>query len=219
MSSSTDPLLDEVREAAQVEDQTSARILDAALDRFTTFGVRRTTMDDIASAAGIGRATVYRRFAGRDDIVRAVILREMARFIGEVDAAVQAIDDPLERFVEGFVATLREARAHPLLRRLLEVEPDLLLPFLTLQGAPALSLSRAYLSGEFRRSQSEGHIRADVDVDLVAEMLVRLCQSLLLTPDGMIEVDDDAGLRHLARAYLAPALFTTPGSMAAPGRT
>ena len=37
---------------------------------------------------------------------------------------------------------------------------------------------------------------------------MRLCQSLLLTPDGMIQLDDDAGLRHLARAYLAPALFT-----------
>lgn len=209
MSTAESPLLDEVREAAQVDDDTSARILDAALDRFTTFGVRRTTMDDIASAAGVGRATVYRRFAGRDDIVRAVILREMARFLSEVDAAVQAIDDPLERFVEGFVATLREAREHPLLRRLLEVEPDLLLPFLTVQGAPALSLSRAYLAQEFRISQQDGHIRPDVDVDLVAEMLVRLCQSLLLTPDGLIELDDDAGLRDLARDYLAPALFAT----------
>ena len=216
MSTAESPLLDEVREAAEIDDATSARILDAALDRFTTFGVRRTTMDDIASAAGIGRATVYRRFAGRDDIVRAVILREMARFISEVDAAVQAIDDPLERFVEGFVATLREAREHPLLRRLLEVEPDLLLPFLTVQGAPALSLSRAYLSQEFRTSQQDGHIRPDVDVELVAEMLVRLCQSLLLTPDGLIELHDDAGLRHLARAYLAPALFTSSAS-ASPG--
>lgn len=203
-----EPLLEQVRGAAEVDDATSARILDAALDRFTTFGVRRTTMDDIAAVAGIGRATVYRRFAGRDEIIRAVILREMGRFIAEVDAAVQRIADPLDRFVEGFVATLREAREHPLLRRLLEVEPDLLLPFLTLQGAPALSLSRAYLADELRQSQVDGHIRPDVDVDLVAEMLVRLCQSLLLTPDGLIELDDDAGLRHLARAYLAPALFT-----------
>ena len=201
-------LLDLVREAAEVDDETSARILDAALRRFAADGVRGTTMDDIAREARIGRATVYRRFSGRDEIVRAVLLREMARFIGEVDAAVQRIDDPLERFVEGFVATLREARDHPLLRRLLEVEPDQLLPALTLEGTPALTLARAYLAQEFRRSQADGHIHGDVDVDLVAEMLVRLCQSLLLTPGGMIELDDDAGLQHLARAYLAPALFT-----------
>lgn len=206
--SATDPLLDELRDAAEVDDPTSARILDAALDRFTTFGIRRTTMDDVAAAAGVGRATVYRRFAGRDDIVRAVILREMARFIAEVDAAVQAIEDPLERFVEGFVATLREARDHPLLRRLLEVEPDLILPFLTTEGTPALTLSRAYLTREFHRSRAEGHIRPDVDVELVAELLVRLCQSLLLTPEGRIRLDDDTGLQQLARDHLAPSLFT-----------
>jgi len=153
---------------SEPDDDLGRRILDAAVDRFGTFGIRRTTMEDVATAAGIGRATLYRRFAGRHDLVRATVEREMARFISEVDAAVQRIDDPLERFVEGFVATLREAREHPLLRRLLEVEPDLLLPFLTVQGAPALSLSRAYLAKEFRLSQQQGHIRADVDVDLVA---------------------------------------------------
>lgn len=204
-----EPLLAQVRGGAEVDDATSTRILDAALDRFATVGLRRTTMDDIAAVAGIGRATLYRRFAGRDEIIRAVILREMGRFISEIDAVVQRIEDPVDRFVEGFVATLREAREHPLLRRLLEVEPDLLLPFLTLQGTPALSLSRAYLADQFRQSQADGHIRADVDVELVAEMLVRLCQSLLLTPDGLIELDDDGGLRRLARAYLAPTLFAS----------
>lgn len=203
----TEPLLDRVRGAAEVDDPTSAAILDGALDRFITFGIRRTTMDDIAQAAGIGRATVYRRFGGRDEIVRAVILREMARFITEVDAAVQPIEDPVERFVEGFVAILREAREHALLRRLLEVEPDLLLPFLTVQGGPALSFSRAWLADQLRTSQAEGEVDPRVDVDMAAELLVRLCQSLLLTPDGLIRLDDEEGLRTLGRTYLAPALF------------
>lgn len=203
-----EPLLARAR-AAEVDDATSARILDAALDRLATVGLRRTTMDDIAAGAGVGRATLYRRFAGRDEVIRAVILREMDRFISGVDAVVQRIEDPVDRFVEGFVATLRAAREHPLLRRLLEVEPDLLLPLITLQGAPALSLARASLADELRQSQTNGHVRADVDVELLAEMLVRLCQSLLLTPDGLIELDDDGGLRRLARVYLAPTLFTS----------
>jgi AcrR family transcriptional regulator len=80
------PLLEQVRGATDTDDEVSGRILDAALDRFAAFGLRRTTMEDIASAADVARATVYRRFTGRDEIVRAVILREMARFIAEVDA-------------------------------------------------------------------------------------------------------------------------------------
>lgn len=205
----TEPMLDRVREAADVEDETAARILDAALDRFATFGIRRTTMDDIAEAAGIGRATVYRRFGGRDEIVRAVVLRELARFIAEVDAVVQAIDDPVERFTEGFVAMLRAARTNDLLRRMLDVEPQLVLPALTVEAGSAVALCREYLVGELGRSQVDGEIRADVDVEVVAELLVRLCQSLLLTPNGVLDVDDEDGLRRLARAYLAPALFTT----------
>lgn len=203
----TDPLLAMAQEAAEVVDETSERILDAALDRFSAFGIRRTTMDDIAGQAGVGRATLYRRFAGRDDIVRAVILREMARFIAEVDEAVESIDNPVDRFVGGFVAILRSAREHPLMRRLLETEPDLLLPFLTVQGGPALSLSRHWLSVQLRQSQATGEIAADVDVEMVAELLVRLCQSLILTPDGLIQLHDDQGLQALARNYLAPALF------------
>lgn len=203
----TEPLLDRVRDAAEVDDQTSARILDAALDRFTAVGIRKTTMDDIAVAAGVGRATVYRRFEGRDDVVRAVILRELARFLAEVDAALAGVTDPLDRFVRGFVSTLRAARENPLLGRLLEVDSDLLVPFLTVGGAPALRLSRAFLADELRESQALGFIRPGVDVDLVSELLVRLCQSLLLTPDGLLRLDDDAGLEDLARTYLAPALF------------
>lgn len=205
----TEPMLDRVREAADVEDETAARVLDAALDRFATFGIRRTTMDDIAEVAGIGRATVYRRFGGRDEIVRAVVLRELARFIAEVDAVVQAIDDPVERFTEGFVAMLRAARTNDLLRRMLDVEPQLVLPALTVEAGSAVALCREYLVGELGRSQVDGEIRADVDVEVVAELLVRLCQSLLLTPNGVLDVDDETGLRRLARAYLAPALFTT----------
>jgi AcrR family transcriptional regulator len=206
-----------VERAAEMSDETSRRILDAAVDRFATFGIRRTTMDDVAAAAGIGRATLYRRFAGRDDIVRAAVFRELARFVDEVDARVQELEGPVERFVEGFVAILSAARRHPLLNRLLEIEPELILPFLTVQAGPVLELNREYLSRQLRASQREGSMRQDIDPEIVAELLVRLCQSLLLTPSGLlIESDDEEGLRRLAHAYLAPALFTGERAPAGP---
>ncbi len=208
MSSATaPPVLERVRAATDTPDPTDVRILDAALATFVDVGLRRTTVDDIASAARVGRATIYRRFATRDGVVRAVILRELARFVGEVDAAVQPIADPRERLVEQIVATLREAREHPLLRRLTELEADLLLPFLTVQAAPALALCRASLVEELTRSQQAGAIEADLDLETVAELLVRVCQSLLLTPDGHIRPDHEQDLRDVARAHLVPLAF------------
>lgn len=194
--------------ASEMEDETSRRILDAAIDRFTTFGIRRTTMDDVAAAAGIGRATLYRRFAGRDDIVQAAISRELARFVEAVDTRIRELDSPVERFVEGFVAILGSARKHPLVNRLLEIEPELILPFFTVHAAPVVELSREYLARQLGASQRHGEMRRDVDPEVVAELLVRLCQSLLLTPGGgVIDADDEDGLRRLAHAYIAPTLF------------
>lgn len=202
-----------VRRAAEIDDATSRRILDAAVARFATVGIRGTTMDEIAEAAGVGRATLYRRFAGRDELVRATVLRELATFVADVDARVEDLDGPLEQFVEGFAAILVSARGHPLLRRLLELEPDLILPVLTVQAGPVLELGREYLAGRFLDAQRDGSMRGDVDPRIVAELLVRLCQSLLLTPDDLlIDPDDEEGLRRLAHAYLAPTLFTAPAT-------
>jgi AcrR family transcriptional regulator len=205
----TDAVLARAAEELQIEDDTSRRILDAAVERFTRFGIRRTTMDDVAAAAGVGRATLYRRFAGRDEIVRASVTREMARFVTNVHGAVRDLDDPGEQLVEGFVTILRAAREHPLLNRLIETEPEYLLPFLTTQGGPVLAMCRDYLAGQLAAAQRAGTMVADLDPSVVAELVVRLSQSLLLTPTGVIDADDEDGLRRVARACFLPALFPT----------
>ena len=191
------------------EDATSTRILDAALARFELFGVRRTTMDDVAAAASVGRATLYRRFSGRDEIVQATMLREMARFIATVDEAGAAPDEPREQLVEGFVTILRAARTHPVLSRLLETEPDVILPFLTVENAPLLALCRDYLTEQLEGWQAAGLVAAEVEPQVLAEVLVRLSQSLLVTPRGAIDADDPDALRSMARTYLVPLVFGT----------
>ena len=188
-------------------DPTSERILDAAQQRFLLVGIRRTTMDDIAEAAGLGRATLYRRFAGRDDIVLATIAREFERFAHAVEQQMQAFDDPRDRLVEGFVAIVHAAHTHPLLTRLLEVDPELVLPFLTQQGGIILRFNRDFLADHLRAGQRYGVIREDLDPDEVAELSVRICHSLLLTPRGLIDAADRERLRAVAHRYLAPILF------------
>ena len=196
----------------RVEEHTAQRILDAARRRFALVGIRRTTMDDIAAEAGVGRATLYRRFAGRDDVVLATVAREFQGFAHDVDARMRALDDPRDRFIEGFVAIVRAARTHPLLQRLLEIEPDLVLPFLTTQGALLLRFNRSFLAEHLAAGQRAGLLRAELDPDLVAELIVRLCHSLLLSPSGLIDADDDESLRSLGRRYLAPVLFARPAA-------
>ena len=57
-----------------MENETQERIVRAALDCFSAQGIKKTSMDDIAQAAGVTRVTVYRYFADKRDLVREAFL-------------------------------------------------------------------------------------------------------------------------------------------------
>lgn len=180
----------------------SVRILDAALAQYLAHGLRRTSVDDVARAAGIGRATVYRRFANRDDLVQAVLARECRRFFAEIAAATESLPTVADRLVEGFVVGLRSARKQPLLNRMLATEPDASLPFLTVQGGPVLAVMRDFMVRQYLASPEASAL--GVDPTAVAEILVRLFISLVLTPDTTLALGTEDEIRDTARRYLVP---------------
>lgn len=204
-TSANDSLLARAIARPTTEEKVARRILDAALEQFTTFGLRRSSVDDVAKRAGVSRVTVYRRFQTKDGLVEACLLREGSRFFQKLDAAVAALGTMEERVVEGFVVALRYTREHPLFGGLLRLEPEVVLPYLTVQGGPALAATTDYLTAHLRRAQqAEG--RPDSDPRPVAELMVRVAVSFLLNPASCIELDDEEQARAFARRYLAPLL-------------
>ncbi|MEV2243342.1 TetR/AcrR family transcriptional regulator [Streptomyces sp. NPDC049970] len=186
-------------------DALSEQILDAAREQFTTFGLRRSTVDDVAKRAKVSRVTVYRRIGNKDSLVSACLLREYRRFVVDVDEAVAALPTVEDRLVAGFVAVLRHIREHPLVGGLLRLEPEIMLPFLTLESGPALVAIRGYLADRLRSAQlAEG--RPETDQTPVAELMVRITVSFLLNPVSCFELDDDEQVGAFARRYLVPLI-------------
>jgi len=185
-------------------DETTERIIAAARDVFGTTGFRRATMDDVATAAGFGRATVYRRFDNKSALVEAVFLDELKDYLAEVDAATERFDTFEEQMVEGFVVTLRAVQNSTTIGRLLDIEGDWGLSYVTVRMTPVLAAAREYLASKIRVAQRSGEAHEDVDPELAAEVIVRLCHSLLLTPEGAIPHRDGAAARRFARDYLVP---------------
>jgi AcrR family transcriptional regulator len=70
-----------------MSEQRVAQILDAAYRCFTKHGVRRTTMDDIAAAAGMSRPAVYQYVRNKDDAFRRLAGRMFAAALAEARAA------------------------------------------------------------------------------------------------------------------------------------
>ncbi|MFI5716379.1 TetR/AcrR family transcriptional regulator [Nocardia sp. NPDC051750] len=181
----------------------SVQVLDSALSAFLDFGIKRTSMGEIARRAGISPATLYRRFESKNDLVEAVTIREAQRFVVKIDNRVRTVAGSEDQLVEIFVAFISAIAGNPLLLRLLRTEPDLVLPRLTTEAGPILAVGRTYLAAKLRELSDSGD-NADFDPDLIAEIMARLAQSLALTPDGLIPIEDEAAGREFARRTLLP---------------
>ncbi|WP_227983319.1 TetR/AcrR family transcriptional regulator [Nocardia spumae] len=179
------------------------QLLESALSAFLDFGIKRTSMGEIARRAGISPATLYRRFESKNDLVEAVSVREAQRFVTDIEQRVGSIADNEDQLVEIFVVFITSLAHNELLRRLLRTEPELILPRLTTEAGPILEVGRVYLADKLR-----GLPQADADpgfdADLIAEIMARLAQSLALTPDGLIPLSDEQAARAFARRTLLP---------------
>lgn len=181
-------------------------ILDAAYDLFCRQGVQRTSMDDVARRAGLSRITVYRRVSSKEALVEQVVLREFRRYFDQFLLDISRAETLADRVAVGFVSSLKAIRTHPLIGERLAAEPEVFVPsLLGARGSTLLAVAR-FLAGQLRREQAAGNVAADVDVDVVAELMVRLCTSFLLAESDLIDLDDDAGLDAVARRYLVPLL-------------
>ncbi len=80
------------RPPSRTDDPTRARILEAARDQFLRLGFSPVTTDDIASAAGVSKATLYRAFPGKEQLFREVILGQLLEIETGIDSLISARD-------------------------------------------------------------------------------------------------------------------------------
>jgi AcrR family transcriptional regulator len=88
-------------------------VLDAAAACYVRLGVARTTAADVARAAGISRATLYRRFGSHEAIFLAVLTRESEAMARDAEHHLVSVDDPSQRIVEGMLFSIAEVRRRP----------------------------------------------------------------------------------------------------------
>lgn len=197
-------------------DASRAAILDGALAAFIDVGVKRTSMGDVARRARISPATLYRKFAGKSGLVEAVALREARRFVADMADNMEDVRrsgaDAEEQIVELALAVIDHLQRNKLLRRLLETEPELVLPVLTTGGGPVLALGRDYLAGVLKQFQDDG-LMPVYDPVPMAEVLARLSLSFALTPDTALPLDDHQATRAILRAHIVPALGLPAGPL------
>ncbi|MCR5978434.1 TetR family transcriptional regulator [Gordonia jinghuaiqii] len=189
-------------------DPTAEKLLDAAFDLFSRLGVQRTPMEKVAKRAGVTRVTLYRKFATKDALVDEVVLREFRRYFDRFRSEIPNADSVAERVVVGFVGSLRAISGNPLIGGINGEEPSMLIESMIGGDGLLLAVVQQFVSVQLRREQLAGNISDELDVELVAEMMVRISASFLTVPSRVVDITDDAQLAEVARQFLVPMLNT-----------
>ncbi|MDX6739505.1 TetR/AcrR family transcriptional regulator [Actinocorallia sp. A-T 12471] len=183
-------------------------VLDAARDCVLAVGVRRTTLTDIARRAGVSRMTLYRRWPDVRTIVGDLMTREwLALAVSVVDTA--ASGDARSRLVETLVRGTRAFREHPLLRKIIDVDPELLLPYLLTRTGASQEAFLDLIEDALGEGHRDGSIRPG-SAPLQARALLLVVQGFALSlptmaGDGALSDDAfDAELRLILERTLTP---------------
>ncbi|RYP83880.1 TetR/AcrR family transcriptional regulator [Nocardioides guangzhouensis] len=179
--------------------------LDAARDCILDVGWKRTTLTDVARRAGVSRMTIYRAWPDMQTLLADLMTREWA---GVATAVPEGEDVDPDRIATGVVAAVRALRANPLFRRILDVDPELVVPYLLDRRGRSQDLILDALAARVTAGQDQGRLRAG-DPVLLARTVLLAAHGFALSAHTMAdgglteaELDDELG-RFLARG-LAP---------------
>ena len=174
------------------------RILQATYACVARYGIAKTTVEDAAREAGISRATVYRHFpGGKDQLIRETILWESARFFGRLTPLVENASSLAELLEELVVFGHRAIEEHAVLQKVLQTEPELLLPQLTVGSSALVGIIKALLMPWLSSADLSEGVTADDAGDHLARMLL----SLIGAP-GRWDLRDPDQVRVLVREHL-----------------
>lgn len=190
--------------------ETRDRILDAAARLLAEHGWAGTTVEGIAAAAGVSKASIYHHFRGKRSILDAVVERTIAQWNEVCDREGWPGDgDALRALAALQHSGIRYARENPLLRALVQLDPRILVGLS--RSAPlrrAVQKLREQLVEVLRSGVERGQLRSDLDVERTADVVGLLHLALLdhlfedvWSPgfeEGLVEASLDLVFRGIA---------------------
>lgn len=179
-------------------------LLAAARECLLAVGWRRTTMTDVARRAGVSRMSVYRRWPDMTALVGDLMTREWSTV-----GARLAEEDPEPNagaIAQAVGAVALEIRRGELFRKIVEVDPELLVPYLLVRRGRTQDAMLASITTAIRAGQQAGGVRDD-DPDLLARSVLLMATGFVFSAPTMIDqnIEEPALFEQLVtavRSYL-----------------
>jgi AcrR family transcriptional regulator len=185
------------------------RTLDATEVCLQRFGLAKTTIADVAQAAGLSRATIYRQFGNRDGLLLAVAARDAERTASDAEFYLQQFDDVGSWIVEGMLFCLREIPKRPVLSQFLAPQEFGAASRLILTSERMLAIGAEMLRPIFEPARRECLLQQGLELDSLMEWVLRILMSYLAVPGPAARTEED--FRQLLGRLLLPAVLAGGG--------
>jgi AcrR family transcriptional regulator len=193
---------------ADDRSSTRVRLVDATLECLARQGVAKTTLDDIARAAGFSRATLYRTFpGGKEDVLAAVVETEVARLFSALAVAMGEATDLEDVLVAGMVEAARRLSSHSAVNYLLCHEAGVILPHLTFADMDRILIT----AGDFAAPFFGRWLDPD-QASRAAEWAVRIVLAYVADPAPGTDLTDPGDTRALVRTFVLPGILALRAS-------
>jgi AcrR family transcriptional regulator len=183
--------------------------LDAARDCILDVGWRRTTLTEVARRAGVSRMTIYRSWSDMEQLLADLMTREWAAVVAAAAAEDTTGDEKaVDRIVGTAVRAVAALRDNELFVRIVELDPELLLPYLLSRRGRSQQAILDLVTEQLRAGQTQGEVRAG-DPAAMARALVLTTHGFVLSAHTMVddtvtEADLDAELHEILSRAVRP---------------
>jgi len=155
---------------------TGQEILNAARTLFIRFGYKKTTVDEIAALARVGKPTIYSRFQSKDGVYLAMVTREAEGIRARVARAAARERDVIRKAERMLDASMKAVKENPIIQRLLELDPDLVAAHMRPVAERIEEEALGMIEEVLEQGIREGRIRK-LDTRLAAYTLYKIYQS------------------------------------------
>jgi AcrR family transcriptional regulator len=184
---------------------TRERIVVVAHGLIREVGIRRLSMSEVAAAAQLSRAALYKHFPDKQSLVDAVLVRNGHLIREQLDRELAGAATLADRCV----LAVRFGLTPPGELRLLELhesDPEALAQLLTTGAAPFLERAIRFWTPHVAAAQASGEVAADLDPAEAAEWIARSLYALAVTPRLVTDHGTEAALEHYIRRFVLGAL-------------
>ena len=194
--------------SADIYDEIRTQVVDAAEYCARRVGPAKLRIDDVAKRAGVSRATIYRYFTNKDDLLHGVLLRKASALAATLTDAIAELGDPSAMIVEGILIAKELIENDPFFEPFLYASDTATTTRVAGRSTDLKALIARALEPAFTLAEAAGILRAGVTAADAAEWTFLVTYALVTIPSSEERSLEEQ--RGYLRRMMLPSLLELP---------